>query len=482
MEQATSHGGSGMGQEQNQTKEKDWRQLSILSISEDAMEAHLTLWPTAEEEGATEEEIVALLKSRNIVYGIQTEEIRRMLEEKLYLEDICVAKGTPAVQGKAGEFEFFIEVQRERHPKIREDGSVDYSDYDAVTLVSKDQLLVRYHPATGGQDGMTVKGMRLVGKRGSEKPMIKGKGFYTSQDKTEYYAEIDGRAECTNGYMVVSHVLEIHGDVDFAYGNVDFAGDVKIYGDVITKMRVKASGFITVEGHVEGAQLISGKGVILKNGMQGSGIGSIDSKGDVEGKFFEQANIRSAGSLYANAILNCKIEAAENVILEGFLAALVGGRIHAGSCIEAANIGNISYTTTQLFVGTSGQENTILQNLGDKIEAETKELNKIEEKLKLLDSVDMAHAPNGPKLMEVKKELLRDKIRIASEINDKENQRKELSLKKTRAVGARVVVHKQVYPGTQVMVNGAYMKVPDIVNDGTIRKKGNEACMFSNKS
>ncbi|MCX4317401.1 MAG: hypothetical protein OSJ52_12315 [Lachnospiraceae bacterium] len=58
MEQATSHGGSGMGQEQNQTKEKDWRQLSILSISEDAMEAHLTLWPTAEEEGATEEEIV----------------------------------------------------------------------------------------------------------------------------------------------------------------------------------------------------------------------------------------------------------------------------------------------------------------------------------------------------------------------------------------------------------------------------------------
>ena len=82
----------------------------------------------------------------------------------------------------------------------------------------------------------------------------------------------------------------------------------------------------------------------------------------------------------------------------------------------------------------------------------------------------------------VKKELLRDKIRIASEINDKENQRKELSLKKTRAVGARVVVHKQVYPGTQVMVNGAYMKVPDIVNDVTIRKKGNEACMFSNKS
>ena len=66
-----------MGQEQNQTKEKDWRQLSILSISEDAMEAHLTLWPTAEEEGATEEEIVALLKSRNIVYGRKSVECWR---------------------------------------------------------------------------------------------------------------------------------------------------------------------------------------------------------------------------------------------------------------------------------------------------------------------------------------------------------------------------------------------------------------------
>ena len=471
-----------MGQEQEQAREQEWRQLSILSISEDGMEAYLTLWPTAEEEGVTEADVEAFLKSRHIVYGIQTGEIQRMLSEKIYLEDICVAKGIPAVQGEEGYFEFFIEVHRKRHPKIREDGSVDYSDYDAVTLVSKDQLLVRYHPATNGRDGMTVKGERLAGKRGSEKSMIKGKGFYTSPDKTEYYAEIDGRAECTNNYMVVSHVLEIHGDVDFAYGNVDFGGDVKIYGDVVSKMRVKASGFITVEGHVEGARLIAGKGVILKNGMQGSGIGSIDSKGDVEGKFFEQTDIRSGGDLYANAILNCKIEVAGNVVLEGFLAALVGGQVHAGTSIEAANIGNMSYVTTQLFVGTNGQENAILQSLSDKVEADTKDLNKIEEKLRLLDGVDINNNPKAEKLLEVKKELLREKIRLSSEINNRENQLKELSAKKARAVGARVVVHKQVYPGTQVMVNGAFMRVPDIINDVTIRKKGNEACMFSNKN
>jgi len=465
-----------MSQEQSKT----WLEKSIVSISEDAMEAHLILWLTAEEEGATVEEVVAFLRSKQINYGILEDEIQRMLTEKIYLDDVCVARGTPAVQGEEGHFEFFIDVQRERKPKIREDGSVDYSDYDAVTIVKQDQLLVRYHPATHGQDGMTVKGQQIVGKRGQEKPTIKGKGFRVSEDKREYYSNFDGRAEYANGYMVVSNVLEINGDVDHTYGDIDFIGDVKIYGDVITRMKVKASGFITVEGHVEGAHLIAGKGVILKNGMQGSGIGKIHTPGDVEGKFFEQTEIHAGGNLYANAILNCDIQVEENVILEGKMAALVGGRVRAGIRIEAANIGNISYASTQLFAGTDGMEQARIQKLGEEIEEATRELYKTEGKLKMLEDVDLSALPNAAQMMEVKKELLRTKILLSSEIHDKDNQRNHLYHSMEKAVGAKVVIHKQVYPGTTVMVNGASMKVPDVVNNITIRRKGDDACMFAN--
>lgn len=144
---------------------KTWKAHSIISLAEEDMEAYLMLWPSAEEENATVEEIVEFLREKQIVYGIQEEEIELMLLQKKYLEEVCVARGDSAVPGKDGEFEFFIEVQRERHPKIREDGSVDYSDYDAVTVVKKNQLLVRYHPATAGTGGTNVKGLELPGKR-----------------------------------------------------------------------------------------------------------------------------------------------------------------------------------------------------------------------------------------------------------------------------------------------------------------------------
>lgn len=327
---------------------------------------------------------------------------------------------------------------------------------------------------------MNVRGMRIVAKRGKDLPPIKGKGFVVSEDKLEYYSSVDGRAEYANGYMVVSHVLEIKGDVDVTYGNIDFVGDVTVFGDVITKMVVKATGFLTVEGHVEGAHLIAGKGIILKNGMQGGGIGRIDTSGDVEGKFFEQTTIRALGSIHTNTILNCRIQCDGEIVVEGSRGALVGGNVHSGTFIDAAYIGNVSGVKTELAVGTEGGEAKTIQRLEEEARTATQELYKTEGQIKILDDA-LASGNRDPRIGEMKKVLLRNKITLGTLVKNNDTQIRRLNAAMERAVKARVVIHKQVYPGTSVYVNGAYMKVPDVVNNITIRKKGNEACMFSNE-
>ena len=344
-------------------KDKTWYANSIVSVTEDGMEAHLMLWPSAKEEGATAEEIIMLLREKNIVRGILEDEIDRVLKEKIYLTDVVVAKGQPNIMGTDGRFEFYVEVERERQPRVLENGSVDYSNYNAIPLVKKDDLICKYIPGIKGQDGFDVRGRIIPGRKGQELRPIKGKGFYMTDDAREYYANVDGRVEYSNSYMVVSHNLVIDGNVDNIYGDVDFVGDIEVKGDVLPNMTIKTNGFIVVDGHVESAHLIAGKGVVLKNGMQGSGKGLIECKGDVEGKFFEQTTIRCGGSLRANAILQCDIAAEEGVKVEGTLGALVGGKTYSSTYVEASYIGNMGNVATIIKVGTEGDTEGELERL-----------------------------------------------------------------------------------------------------------------------
>lgn len=460
--------------------EKDWVKNSIISIAEDDMEAYIMLWPSADEEKATAEEIIMLLHEKNIKMGILEDEIDKMLSEKKYLEDVLVAKGVPEVVGVDGEFEFFVEIKRERKPIILDDGSVDYSNYNAVTLVKKDELLCRYIPSKRGSDGYNIKGVVLTGKKGQELHGIKGKGFYVSEDGLEYYSSIDGRVEYANNYMVVSHDLRVDGNVDRLYGNIDFIGDVEIKGDVVANMTIKASGFLTVEGHVESAHLIAGKGVILKNGMQGSGTGLIECQGDVEGKYFEQTTIRCLGDLHANAILSCDIKTGGSVNVEGTLGALVGGKTQAGTFVQAAYIGNMGNVKTEIVVGTEGNTEAELKKNQEELKAYTMDLYKTEGKIKLLEEA-LGKGLGEDTVNDMKKQLLRSKISLKSAMAERESRIKELYNAIEKAFYSKVTINSQVYPGTTVIVNGLFMKVPDVINNISIQIVDHNVVMVPNK-
>ena len=58
--------------------------------------------------------------------------------------------------------------------------------------------------------------------------------------------------------------------------------------------------------------------------MQGAGTGSIYSGGNVEGRFFEQAKISALGSVVANSMLNCTVDAGDSIRVNGRFGAIIG--------------------------------------------------------------------------------------------------------------------------------------------------------------
>ena len=83
----------------------------------------------------------------------------------------------------------------------------------------------------------------------------------------EYYASSEGKITYSkpDHQLMVTPIYIIDGNVDNATGDIRFNGDVLVKGNVFANTTIRATGNITVEGHVEIATLHAGKNVILKN-------------------------------------------------------------------------------------------------------------------------------------------------------------------------------------------------------------------------
>lgn len=442
-----------------------------VTFSEDESEAFITLRAPKGGEEYKESQIAALLKDAGVAYGIDFDAIKEMVSQKIYNKPFRAAVNKKPEDGTDGWFEFLFKTNIDTKPKILKDGSVDYSSYGEVPTVEEGQEIVRYHRAIQGVDGVSVRGETIVAKKGKDLAKLKGRGFYLDEKGEIYYAKYDGKITYIDERLVIDKELVIEGDVSYTTGNVEFQNDVHIRGNVLTGVKITSlKGSIIVDGYVESAVLLAKHNVVLKNGMQGNGKGSIDAGGDVTGKFFEQVSIKASGDVKANAIMNSNVVCGQDVIVSGRYGIIIGGYIKATRYIKATIIGNMSEVRTVVETGVDGDLFAILAKCEQekaKAEITVDKINKAIEQVNIvLEKTDRSD------LKEKKIILMRNKIEKDTLINKYTKEKQDIVEKMGKANLARVTIDKVIYPGTMVIINGMKASVDDMCSHVEYARRG----------
>ena len=427
-------------------------QKPMVRISHDDMEGYMLL----PEPGLDEEYVIALLtqalEEKGVNTGINMQRLQSMVQDRIYNTEILVAQGTQPVDGSDGYYDYNFDSNFDRKPKILPDGSVDYWSVHSIETVVAGQVIAVYHPATEGNDGVTVKGKVLTGRHGREQMPIKGKGFERMSDNVTYTASMDGKIEMQNDRIVILPVHELPGNAELTGGNIDFRGDIVIHGNVESGVVIRATGTITIDGVVESCTLEAGKDIILRSGMLGGNKASVKTKGNITAKFFEFTHIECEGDLHADVLMDCDVLCKGQVILNGARGSIIGGRVHAIQGIVVSTLGNDAEKKTEVFVGAGIDVYSRLRVLEKKIEATREELHKIEDGLHQFDVLQRERGvnySNDPR----RTALLRAKIKDTAILANDESEEKKLSILAQGSRGACVSVIKEVYPGVIVNID-----------------------------
>ena len=140
-----------------------------LTVSSDKMLAYISLMPWMDEEKPDVRDLTDFLEDQKITEGIQKDNIKKMLEEKIFYQNVLVARGTEKQDGENGWIEYLVDVsEKGNKPKILSDGSVDYRSIGDIEVVEAGTEIARYHPATPGVNGVTVDGEVTKAKPGKQ--------------------------------------------------------------------------------------------------------------------------------------------------------------------------------------------------------------------------------------------------------------------------------------------------------------------------
>lgn len=432
-----------------------------ITVSDDENAAYIYVGaPETDTELYTLQKLLEYAKDAGITHGISEDVLKTIIQKNVYNKTVKFAQATPVVDGKDGWYEFLFDTHIDTKPKILRDGSVDYSEYGSVPAVTEGDRLAIYHPPVPSKDGINVHGSSILAKKGKDLARLKGKGFVIDPTNTIYTAKYDGKVTYIGERLVVDKELVVEGDVSYTTGDIEFQNDIHIRGNVFSGVKVVSQrGNIIVDGYVEQAVLSAKKDVVLKNGMQGNGKGSIEAGGDVKGKFFEQSQIVCKGDVNANAIMNTKIDAGQDIIVSGKYGVIVGGSVSAMRCISANIIGNMSEVRTEIKAGVDGDLFALLAQCRHNREESEKALRTVSESLEKLQLI--MEKTNTPELNKKRMQLMRSKIECDAKVNGLTEKEEEILEQMEKSNHARVTINKIINPGTIITINGLKVAVTE---------------------
>lgn len=294
---------------------------------------------------------VAALTRDGVVHGIDLERVRAAVNDWKATRVFLVAEGTPPEVGEHAEI---MSTDSPASPKIGTDGTLDISKcrFDEV-VDAGDQLLVM-RPARRGAEGTTVRGTPIPTTLGETRDLapFAGSGVTLSEDGLQLLASIAGSLARLGDKINIVPALKVTGNAEPSGGDIDFAGNVIVAGDVADGVSIRADGDLTVKGVAHGARLDAGGVIVLASGMSGHGTGEIATKAYVEAPFLHDCTVRSEGNVVATEIVRSNVTTGDSVTA----GQILGGVIQAQRLIAATTVGSLRGVSTRLVLVQPGPE------------------------------------------------------------------------------------------------------------------------------
>ncbi|MBR0167693.1 MAG: DUF342 domain-containing protein [Synergistaceae bacterium] len=406
-------------------------------------------WPTVDE-------VKRSLDAHGVKVGISDDAIQSLLARKLANEPVVVATGIPPIEGKDAEIELIKDPDKPFD--VRDDEKIDFWSRSTIVTVHPGQEIAIKHPLVNGKNGVDVTGG--VAKAAVVRNVEFSFGDGLKRDEMNpllLIATAEGQLKNERGRLVVLPELDIHRDIDFAIGSIDFTGAVKITGAVRDGFHVAAQGNITINGPVEGADIDSQGVIVIQGGVRGMGRGTVRANGDISLSFGDNATIRSGGTiLVKNAMLHSHLYAQTAVVAlgSGKHSQIAGGRIEAGLEVACNILGSEMGTKTEVVVGLPPEQLEKRKIFTTEIKRCDDNLERIEPNMKILKTLEAAG-----KLDDKKRAMMMDLTKMKFQLQAaREGMQKELkaleeqiALVKDKGI---VRVKDICYPGTVITVRG----------------------------
>lgn len=440
----------------------------ILDISRDGLEAYMTI-KNEPKEDLTKHKDAIFDKIKN---GLDENLVNRALNYPVVNERILIAKGLPPIDGKDGSIKYHFEMDKPLVPKILPDGTVDYRELDKVNSAEKDQILAEVIPPQEGSDGIKVTGEVISHKKGRMPKIRSGKNAMLSFDGTHVIANTAGLIELKNGRISILEVLKLD-NIDSESGNIYFDGDIIINKDVMNGFKVEATRNVEIKGAVEGGCITCGGNILIRQGIQGYNRESVNVGGDFASKFIENAIIHSGGNITSEAIMHSSVYSDKNILVIGKKGLIVGGNIKATNEIVAKVVGSSMATATVLEVGIEPDITMRYKELALLIDQTSKNQRKINQSLKLLESLKEKEALDEKK-SKLYEELTRARTIISKELNGYNMEYSDIKTLIDKAENGKIKISDTIYPGVKIIIGNAYMFVRDEMKRCTFYKEGSD--------
>lgn len=428
-----------------------------ITMSQDKMEAVVRFYPPSTNASVMDRaEIVRGIAYQGVKFGLLEETVDQFIEERSYCTDYLIAKGVPVEEGTDAEIIYHFNLEPNARPKLNEDGSVDFHKLENINGVKEGMLLATLKKEVQGTAGRDVCGAELRPKAVTPKRLIAGKNTYLVEDGTKLLSSVNGHVVLDNNEkVVVSNTYEIKGDVDTSTGDIDYDGDVKVSGNVLTGFSIFATGDVEVDGVVEAANIVAGGKIIIKRGIQGMNKGTLQAGGNILCRFIESAVVHSGANIEADAIMHSEVSAKNEIHVAGKKGLIVGGTVRAGSLIESMTIGSPMGSATTLAVGDDPQLQDRIKELEEenkKLEVDEKRLHQVLDAMKEKKKKGMLSPDQFELLQKVVTNYTELKARVSSV--DEELSKCYEMLAETK--GAKIIARNIVYSGVKLMIAGEF--------------------------